>query len=187
MDNFVLTESQLRAVDAFESYVNGRGQVFVLKGAAGTGKTTLVCEFLKVLQRHDVPVKLMAPTGRAAAILARKTGYEASTIHRGIYMQSSDDVPIDEEAESEMVTRFALRPNKDSRQTVYVVDEASMVSDKSSTEEVLRFGSGCLLSDLFSYADGRKVVFVGDYAQLPPVGMNISPALDCEYLKTKFC
>lgn len=187
MDNFVLTESQLRAVDAFESYVNGRGQVFVLKGAAGTGKTTLVCEFLKVLQRHDVPVKLMAPTGRAAAVLARKTGYEATTIHKGIYMQSSDDVPIDEEAESEMVTRFALRPNKDSRQTVYVVDEASMVSDKSSTEEVLRFGSGCLLSDLFAYADGRKVVFVGDYAQLPPVGMNISPALDCEYLKTKFC
>lgn len=183
------TDSQLKTNDAFKKFLGSEFQVFMLKGAAGTGKTTLVSEFLKILDAEKRGYRLMAPTGRAAYIIGNKTGKPASTIHRGIYGLSklkSTSQNKEDEDDGGLHLRFCLKTNDDSLNTVYIVDEASMISDAFSENEAFSFGSGCLLSDLFDFARGRKIVFVGDYAQLPPVGMNFSPALDKEYIESKF-
>ena len=161
----------------------------MLRGAAGTGKTTLVAEFLKILDTAKRASKLMAPTGRAAYIIGHKTGREATTIHRGIYGLSklkSTSSDHEEEDYGGLHLCFGLSKNDDPLSEVYFVDESSMVSDSFSENEAFSFGSGCLLTDLFEYACGRKIVFIGDYAQLPPVGMNFSPALDKDYIENKF-
>ena len=184
-----LTSSQQAAIDAFESFLEGDEQVFMLRGAAGTGKTTLVAEFLKILDTAKRASKLMAPTGRAAYIIGHKTGREATTIHRGIYGLSklkSTSSDHEEEDYGGLHLCFGLSKNDDPLSEVYFVDESSMVSDSFSENEAFSFGSGCLLTDLFEYACGRKIVFIGDYAQLPPVGMNFSPALDKDYIENKF-
>lgn len=183
------TQSQLGAVNAFRRFLAGPEQVLMLKGAAGTGKTTLVAEFLRILDEQKREAHLMAPTGRAAYIIGSKTGHEASTIHRGIYSLArlkSNGQGKDDDNDSSLNLHYALRANKDSQNDVYIIDEASMVSDRFSENEAFSFGSGCLLTDLFDYIQGRKIVFVGDYAQLPPVGMNSSPALDACYIDGKF-
>lgn len=185
----LFTSSQRQAIDSFKSFLESDSQVFMLKGAAGTGKTTLVSEFIKILEVEHREFGLMAPTGRAAYIISSKTGKEASTIHRGIYVLSDlksmwQDNDMNED--NNIHLRFSLKSNDDSCNLVYIVDESSMISDSFSENEAFSFGSGCLLSDLFKYATGRKIVFIGDYAQLPPVGMNFSPALDAEYLEGKF-
>ena len=182
--------SQKNAINRLKSFLaNSSVQVFMLKGAAGTGKTTLVSEFLHILDEGKRGYRLMAPTGRAAYILGSKTNRKASTIHRGIYGLSklkSTGQDSGGEEDGCLHLKFGLKGNTDSPNTVYIVDEASMISDNSSENEAFSFGSGCLLTDLFEYAHGRKIVFVGDYAQLPPVGMDFSPALDVQYLENKF-
>lgn len=183
------TSSQQKAIEAFSNYLNDSAQVFILKGAAGTGKTTLLAEFLKILEEQKREFGLMAPTGRAAYIIRSKTGKAAFTIHRsiyGLYKLKSTSPNKEEEDDGGLHMRFGLRGNNDSLDAVYIVDEASMISDNFAENEAFSFGSGCLLSDLFEFAQGRKIVFVGDYAQLPPVSMNFSPALDKEYVETKF-
>jgi hypothetical protein len=183
------TESQQIAIQAFKEYLKGSDQIFMLKGAAGTGKTTLIFEFLRILDAEKREYKLMAPTGRAAYIIGNKTGKSASTIHRAIYGLSklkSTSQNKDEEDDGGLHLRYALRTNDDSLNSVYIVDESSMISDAYSENEAFFFGSGCLLTDLFEYARGRKIVLIGDYAQLPPVGMNFSPALDRYYIEHKF-
>lgn len=190
MTSFSFTSSQLAAMGAFKAFLESTDQVFMLKGAAGTGKTTLVSEFLKILKEKDREFRLMAPTGRAAFIIGSKTGWGASTIHRriyGLYKLRSNNLSQDEEEDGTIHLRFELLDNsKASTNEVYIIDEASMVSDTFSENEAFSFGSGKLLTDLFKFADGRKIVFVGDYAQLPPVGMAISPALSKEYLENNF-
>lgn len=184
-----LTSSQQAAIDAFQSFLGSDEQVFMLRGAAGTGKTTLVAEFLKILDTAKRASKLMAPTGRAAYIIGHKTGREATTIHRGIYGLSklkSTSSDHEEEDYGGLHLCFGLSKNDDPLSEVYFVDESSMVSDSFSENEAFSFGSGCLLTDLFEYACGRKIVFIGDYAQLPPVGMNFSPALDKDYIENKW-
>lgn len=180
-------QSQQIAIDAFKTFLESDERVFMLKGAAGTGKTTLASEFLKILDADKRGCGLMAPTGRAAYIIGKKTGRLASTIHRAIYGLSNLK-PTSENSEEDdgFHLKFALKPNNDSNRAVYIVDESSMLSDTFSVNEAFSFGSGCLLTDLFEYASGRKIVFIGDYAQLPPVGMNFSPALDKEYIESKF-
>lgn len=183
-----LRQSQKDALDAFRGFISAPEQVFMLKGAAGTGKTTLISEFLKILDDEKREYALMAPTGRAAYIIGDKTGKTASTIHKGIYglTKLKSISSNNEEDEVGIHLRFGLKANKDSAKAVYIIDESSMISDVFSENEAFSFGSGCLLSDLFEFAHGRKIVFVGDYAQLPPVGMNFSPALDKEYIENKF-
>lgn len=184
-----ITQSQINALSSFKEFLESDSQVFMLKGAAGTGKTTLVSEFLKILDEGNREYGLMAPTGRAAYIIGGKTGKLATTIHRAIYglttlkttRQNKDD-----EGDGGLHLRFALKNNEDSKNATYIVDESSMVSDAFSENEAFFFGSGCLLTDLFEYARGRKIVLIGDYAQLPPVGMNFSPALDKEYIEKNF-
>ena len=146
-------------------------------------------EFLKILDGQKREYGLMTPTGRAAYIIASKTGKPAFTIHRSIYSLSklkSTSQNKENEDDGGLHLRFVLKSNNDSLKAVYIVDEASMVSDNFSENEAFSFGSGCLLTDLFNFARGRKIVLVGDYAQLPPVGMNFSPALDKDYIETKF-
>lgn len=189
MSDFKLTSSQLSAIATFKHFLESEDQVFMLKGAAGTGKTTLVSEFLKILEEQKREYGLMAPTGRAAYIIGSKTQKQAYTIHRSIYGLSklkSTSQNKEDEDDGGLHLRFGLKSNNDSLNTVYIVDESSMVSDKFSENEAFSFGSGCLLTDLFEFTQGRKIVFVGDYAQLPPVGMNFSPALDKDYIETKY-
>lgn len=189
MNNIQLTQSQLSAIAAFKEFLEGDEQVFMLKGAAGTGKTTLVLEFLKILDRRKQEYSLMAPTGRAAYIIGNKTDKPAFTIHRNIYSLSklkSTSQNKEDEDDGGLHLNFCLRPNNDSLKAVYIVDESSMISDSYSENEAFSFGSGYLLTDLFEFVWGRKIVFVGDYAQLPPIGMNFSPALDKEYIENNF-
>lgn len=189
MSTLKLTISQQSAIATFKEFLEGDEQVFMLKGAAGTGKTTLVKEFLKILDEQNREYSLMAPTGRAAYIIGSKTGKPAFTIHRSIYGLSklkSTSQNKEFEDDGGLHLRFGLRVNASSQDAVYLVDESSMISDAFSENEAFSFGSGCLLTDLFEFTRGRKIVFVGDYAQLPPVGMNFSPALDKEYIENKF-
>lgn len=189
MQSLNFTSSQQSAIASFKAFLEGDSQVFILKGTAGAGKTTLVAEFLKILVENKREFGLMAPTGRAAYVLGSKTGKAALTIHRSIYgltkLRSTGRNKEDED-DGGLHLKFGLKYNKDSLNAVYVVDESSMISDANSENEAFSFGSGFLLTDLFEFAAGRKIVFVGDYAQLPPVGMNFSPALDKDYLENKF-
>lgn len=162
--NFQLSDSQKEAVTAFKAFLDGDAQVFMLKGAAGTGKTTLVNEFLGILDEQKRRYGLMAPTGRAAYIIGRKTGRDASTIHSHIYgfiNPSSTDQGKEDEDDGGLHLRFSLKGNNDSMDAVYIVDESSMISDAFSENEAFLFGSGCLLTDLFEFARGRKIVQIG--------------------------
>lgn len=187
---FNLTDSQERAVRSFEDFLGGPEQVFILKGAAGTGKTTLVKVFLEMLEREGREYDLMASTGRAAFILGSKTGAVARTIHRTIYHFNnikSNNLTQEEEENGSMHVNFSLKNTLgENLNKIYIVDEASMVSDNFTENEAFTFGSGRLMTDLFQFIGGHKVIFVGDYAQLPPVGMPFSPALDKEYIEDNF-
>jgi exodeoxyribonuclease-5 len=130
---------------------------------------------MAVSNKHFV---LLAPTGRAAKVLAKYTAYKAHTVHRYIYHITTS---------SEGYYKISLAPNR-LNNTVFVVDEASMISDSSQSQGIL-FGGRNLLEDLISYVFSRnnnKMILVGDTAQLPPVGLNISPALNMNYLKSAF-
>ncbi len=150
--------------------VNG---AFLLKGYAGTGKTTLISSFVKTLAAMEQPFVLLAPTGRAAKVLSGYCGFQAFTIHKYIYRQQSS---------GDDFGSFSIDYNKN-RNTLFFVDEASMISNNS--DEFSAFGNGRLLEDLVNYVYNGKncrLLFIGDLAQLPPVGTLVSPALDPEYL-----
>lgn len=173
-----LSDEQTSAFNAILAFIHEPSQpVFVLKGYAGTGKTMILGVLAQWLKNNEQPFQLLAPTGRAARILSTKTGYAGSTIHRQIYSLIDEKITDKDRLE----VTFKIAPNNGALNTLYIVDEASMVSDVQNKSEILRFGSGKLLSDLFHYVDfensSRKVLFVGDDAQLEPVGMSYSPAL----------
>jgi len=151
--------------------------IFLLKGYAGTGKTTLVSNLVKNLWKAKRKFTLLAPTGRAAKVISSYANTQAHTIHRHIYYPKKD-------AYGKL--QFSLRKNKQ-RHTVFIVDEASMISGENTGDSI--FDSASLLSDLIQYVysqPGNKLIFVGDTAQLPPVGMSISPALDKTFLIKNF-
>ena len=142
---------------------------FLLKGYAGTGKTSTLNSLVKTLKDFKFQVVLLAPTGRAAKVLAAYTGKSAFTIHKRIYRQKSS---------SDGMGKFVLDKNL-MKNCFFIIDEASMISNNLVEGSV--FGSGRLLDDLYEYVYGGhncKLILVGDTAQLPPVGMDISPALD---------
>lgn len=196
------TPSQKAAIEAFDDFLNDKGtQAFILKGAAGTGKTTITRIMVDMVRRKfnraDSDVALMAPTGRAADILAKRTGLHAATIHRTIYrLDRIEHISPDKNPNTgngavdtgERKLRFALADKvfASNGDTVIFVDEASMVSDNFNSSDDFVFGSGRLLHDLLTVIRRHKIVFIGDYAQLPPVGMAISPALSSEYLSQKY-
>ena len=188
-NDYQLTRGQQQLVDKLEEFLVDRTQnVFLLRGYAGTGKTFIIKGLTDYLQLIGCQYMLSAPTGKASKVLANKTGKEASTIHSNIY-NFGDLVEYRDENEPDTYKFYTnLKANEDSSNTVYIVDEASMISDIYSDGEFIRFGSGRLLNDLIKYVNidqndhNKKLIFIGDNAQLPPIGMNFSPALDSKYL-----
>lgn len=149
----------------------------LIRGYAGTGKTTMTGALVKVLNDLRYKVALMAPTGRAAKVLASFSGYPAFTIHRSIYVKHDNS--------SKAAFRLAANRKKN---TVFIVDEASMIGDSSSSEERLT-GSGSLLDDLMEFVfsgENCRLILIGDGAQLPPVGTDDSPALQMKYLGSNY-
>lgn len=192
-----LTIEQQEIIERTAVFVVGPVPCFILKGSAGTGKTTLIKALVHRLAQQQRSCRLLAPTGRAARILSGKARTPATTIHRAIY--SLSDVEVFELATSAndpgLRLVFPLKRD-DPGNTIFIVDEASMVGDRQQTQDDLQFGSGRLLADLIEYArlgrpgrspgSGAKIIFVGDPAQLPPVGATLSPALSSAYLQDQF-
>ncbi len=148
--------------------------VFLLKGYAGTGKTSLVSALVKTLDELKQKCILIAPTGRAAKVFSHYAGHPAYTIHRRIYRQRSFSNELD---------NFTMNVNLH-QHTLFIVDEASMISNEGLSGNL--FGSGRLLDDLIQYVyggQGCRLILVGDTAQLPPVGEEESPALSADVLK----
>ena len=151
--------------------------VFLLKGYAGTGKTTIIGTLVKNIWKAKKSAVLLAPTGRAAKVITGYASTQAFTIHKKIYMPRTD--------KSGKIS-FVLSPNKH-KNTLFIVDEASMVSDHSNQGGL--FGSGALLDDLIQFVysgHNCKLLLMGDTAQLPPVKLNISPALDAHKLELNY-
>ncbi|MEI6888796.1 MAG: ATP-dependent DNA helicase [Bacteroidales bacterium] len=152
--------------------------IFVLKGYAGTGKTTVVKALVNVLPGLGKRTVLMAPTGRAAKVLSSYTGRPAHTIHRRIYFARTS-------REGNLVMKLQKNLHK---HTLFIVDEASMIPHYTQAEGQM-FSSRNLLDDLFSYVqsgENCRILFIGDTAQLPPVGLDDSPALDTAFLKQAY-
>ncbi|NVK05745.1 MAG: AAA family ATPase [Flavobacteriia bacterium] len=171
---FDLTTDQDSALVRMSGYLSSpvKDEVMILKGYAGTGKTTLIRTLVHSLPTLDLKVVLLAPTGRAAKVMAHYAKTRAFTIHKAIYIPRR----------SEFGLSFVLRPNR-ATNTLFVVDEASMISDSSMDS---RMTGGSLLEDLLRFVDmgkGNKLLFIGDVAQLPPVHYDQSPALNPNVLR----
>ena len=192
-DEFDLKPSQADAVAALDRFLHSKAPVFVLKGYAGTGKTFLLQGLANYLESTERAFTLMAPTGRAAKVIRERAG-RGSTIHKVIYSddQLKEYKVRDQDGSETFKYYFERRNNDDDDHTVYIVDEASMVSNVYSEGEFFRFGSGFLIKDLFDYVNQdcndhhKQIIFVGDPAQLPPVNSRNSPALDAAALKRTF-
>ena len=171
----VPTEEQEHALDVFSLFMTDREEhvVMILRGAAGTGKTSLAGAIVKALVSLNQKLILLAPTGRAAKVFSLHAGHAAYTIHRRIYRQKS----------AGSLSAFTLNDNLN-RDTLFVVDEASMIANQGYGESA--FGSGCLLDDLMQFVyNGMncRLLLIGDKAQLPPVGEDESPALSANMLR----
>lgn len=191
-------------------------QVFILKGYAGTGKTTLVTSLIHSIMGMKKYPLLLAPTGRAAKVLRDKTGHDTRTIHSAIYskakiktrrydedgniivLKNATDKTPDNKGIDKIEYFFGLKRLTDHSRpdgsnltpdsTVILVDEASLISSRAAEGEVFHFGTDVLLDDLLTFAqlqDGAKIIFIGDPAQLPPVGDNQSNALNEDYFIQK--
>lgn len=172
---FSPTTCQLKLIDALADFIfsDKPDNIMLIKGYAGTGKTTMLHSLTQVLNQLKIRSVLLAPTGRAAKVMAGYTKMPAFTIHKKIYRQK---------ATTDGLGHFALDKNL-YKNTWFIVDEASMISNEISENSV--FGSGKLLDDLLEYVysgENCRLVLVGDTAQLPPVKLNISPALNSEIL-----
>jgi len=175
--SFEPTPSQQKLIEGLGDFVMSEEQesVCLIKGYAGTGKTSLMKAFTDVLHKLEIPFQQMAPTGRAAKVLSSYTGKPAYTIHKQIYRRESSNDDF---------SNFHLNYNK-AKDAIFIIDEASMISNSSS--EYTTFGSGRLLEDVLNFVFGKgncKLILIGDVAQLPPVGFDDSPALDKDNLRS---
>ena len=172
------TPEQERAWEVFSMFMTDREEhvVMILRGLAGTGKTTLAGAIVKAMARLHQKLMLLAPTGRAAKVFSLYAGHAAYTIHRRIYRQKS----------AGDLSAFSLNDNLN-KDTLFIIDEASMISnDALGTDGRMAFGSGCLLDDLMQFVyNGQtcRMLLIGDKAQLPPVGEEESPALSASFLR----
>ena len=170
---FEPTLDQSRALVTFASFMSDSDDraVMIMRGSAGTGKTSLSGAIVRTMKRLRQRVVLLAPTGRAAKVFSINSDTPASTIHRRIYRQKS------------MEGAFSLAPNMHT-DTIFMVDEASMIANEGLQGAV--FGTGCLLDDLVQFVyNGRncRLMLIGDKAQLPPVGEEESPALCSDFMR----
>ena len=180
---FEPTPSQAELFNKLSTFILNEDEwaplTFIIRGYAGTGKTTVISTLIKILGSFSYKTQLLAPTGRAAKVMANYSKKKASTIHKKIYRQVSSP------SSGALVFQ---RMNNYATNTVFIVDEASMITDESD------FGQNSLLTDLIEYVftnpenghTGNKLIFVGDTAQLPPVGKSLSPALSKDYVSSEF-
>ncbi len=173
---FEPSEEQRLAFDKLEKFLrrNDGKQLFILKGYAGTGKTSVMGAFVQALNSYKVKTVLLAPTGRAAKVFGGKSNQVAMTIHKQIYRRKS---------KADLMSPISLQPNL-FKNTVFFVDEASMIGDYTMQKDG-SISSRNLLEDLLEYVYSGKncrLVFIGDPGQLPPVGSDTSPALDLDYM-----
>ena len=169
------TPEQEQAIELFSLFMTDCSEqvVMILRGSAGTGKTTLAGAVVRALAALKQKLVLLAPTGRAAKVFSLYAGHPAYTIHRRIYRQKS----------AGDLSTFNLNDNLN-RDTLFIIDEASMISNQGYGESA--FGSGCLLDDLMQFVyNGQncRMLLIGDKAQLPPVGEEESPALMADVLR----
>jgi exodeoxyribonuclease V len=172
----ISSQDQERLFDLLSLYITDRNpdSVFLLKGYAGTGKTSAISAVVKALEKNKINSILLAPTGRAAKVFSHYSEHQAYTVHKKIYRQKSS---------SDGFGNFVLDRNLH-KDTLFIVDEASMISDSSQENSI--FGTGRLLDDLIEYVytgNNCKLILIGDTAQLPPVGLNLSPALEKDALE----
>jgi len=191
-ENLNLSNDQHNALEKIEFFLSSDKKVFILQGYAGSGKTTILKGLVDHIDSTGKRCQLMAPTGRAAKVIMQKTGKEASTVHYKIYSFEKMEEIKPEDKDSGVMYSFKLRENINSLDSVYIVDEASMIANVKTNESFIRFGSGFLMDDLIRYTNVNdkesftKIIFVGDPAQLPPIGMNSSPALDPQYILDRY-
>ena len=181
-----LTKQQNEVFKKIKAFMESDASVFILRGYAGTGKTTMV----KVVADYITQSRnmyLMAPTGRAARVLSQKTKRMATTIHKAIYEGTCLVSKVTKDiAETEFKLFFPISESKQDGKNVVIVDEASMLCSRKIKHELYKFGSDNLMEDLLTFIRpgfGGKVIFVGDPAQLPPVGESVSNALRAEYFQ----
>jgi len=174
---FAPTKEQEHALDVFSLFMTDRMErtVMILRGSAGTGKTTLAGAIVRAMVALKQKLVLLAPTGRAAKVFSQNAGHAAYTIHRRIYRQKS----------AGDLSAFSLNDNLN-RDTLFIIDEASMIANQGYGDSA--FGSGCLLDDLMQFVyqncdSNCRMLLIGDKAQLPPVGEDESPALLADVLQ----
>ncbi len=173
---FEPTAGQLKLFDTMDDFLNPEhpSEILVLRGYAGTGKTSLIPALVQVLPLFNVKYLLMAPTGRAAKVMSGYTKRSAFTIHKIIFKQVADP--------GSGQLKF-MRLKNYNKNTIFIVDEASMLSEDDN------YGQAGVLSQLMDFVfehPSNKLILIGDTAQLPPVGQDKSPALDSSFLETKF-
>ena len=174
--NYTPTHGQDSLIRKITEFIieDDQESIFLIKGYAGTGKTTIISALVNVFDELQMKYVLLAPTGRAAKVLCAYSGKQAYTIHKKIYRQRSS---------KDGFGSFMLENNLHTN-TLFIVDEASMISNTAGDSTL--FGSGRLLDDLIEYVlndKGCRLMLIGDTAQLPPVGISISPALDARELQ----
>lgn len=195
---FELTPTQQAVFKAMQDFVLDKSlKVFILKGYAGTGKTTLAGGLRSWILEQKIDFVLLASTGRAAKVLSDKSGCEAETLHKHIYIFNNlnedleklsilqENFAVDDKGQLSLI--FELRDTPPEEETIYIIDESSMISDTADQGlSYARFGNGELLNDLFRYDPKGKFIFVGDPCQLPPINQPLSPALSVEYIAQKY-
>lgn len=175
---FEPTDSQRKTMEALSQFIYEKGEqfLFILQGYAGTGKTSLVSALVKALEEVHIRTILLAPTGRAAKVISQYSGKKAYTIHKWIYRLTTRDE-----------LRIFIRKENRYSHTLFIVDEASMISTENISNDVP--GMNNLLEDLIDYVhsnEHNRMLFLGDDAQLPPVHASESPALSHDYLYSAF-
>jgi len=178
--NFIPTRDQNLAIDLLTDFLSNDEDLefFILTGYAGTGKTTLISAFINTLNNFKIKSISLAPTGRAAKVLSNYSKTKASTIHRKIYFVNDT---------GDGSSYFKLGKNLHTN-TIFIIDEASMISSNLNSNDS-SFSQRDLLYDLVEYVYSGyncKLIFIGDSGQLPPIGTELSPALDTKYLKSTF-
>lgn len=202
-DTLTLYPDQQRAMERIKAFLDDKdSRVFILKGYAGTGKTTLMKALIQEMSSRALNFSLLASTGRAAKILKDATAHVTSTVHGLIYkfnglsedLDEIDDLRREQQVDTGdpllllfgAVHRFK-RDDATDCPGYYIIDEASMVSDNESHSATqARYGSGRLLADLLDYDDRGHFIFVGDTCQLPPLNQPFSPALSASYIAHTF-
>ena len=181
----VLTSQQQNTLDSIKVFLDSDVPVFILKGYAGTGKTTMIRTIIEEIKNREKKTILMAPTGRAARVLETKNSWEAFTIHRCIYELDTIET---KDGSDDIRFIFPLKNQEDeAKDHICIVDESSMIGTREVVNELFEFGTGSLLKDLLTFVApnrGGKIIFVGDPMQLPPVGDNVSNALDEKYFES---